>query len=186
MTRGGERTWLVFLVCNFILFDLFAPQTAIATDNTQRNGEVLHILILASGLGSTIFYEDGSEGTIQFLKSFVTSQLVTEGLKRVTHKRRPNEACCGSFPSGHASKAFMGAGFIHKRYGLKYAVPAYIAATYVGHSRVHANQHFVEDVVAGAVVGILSSFYFVEKHKGFKVTPVMSNDVYGIYVRAEW
>jgi hypothetical protein len=32
----------------------------------------------------------------------------------------------------------MGASFIHERYGLKYAIPAYVAASFVGYSRVES------------------------------------------------
>ncbi len=58
--------------------------------------------------------------------------------QKITHKERPNGACCESFPSGHTSTAFMGMAFIHERYAWKYAVHAYISTAYVGHTRVHA------------------------------------------------
>ena len=61
----------------------------------------------------------------------------------------------------------MGAAFIHKRYGWKYSIPVYVGATFVGYSRVQADKHFVEDVIAGATVGIFSSFYFTKSYKGF-------------------
>ena len=170
----------------FFCVVLFAQQAVLAADRIEKNGDALHKLILAVGLASTIVYEEEHEGTIQLLKSFIVSQVVTQGLKRATQKTRPNGDCCSSFPSGHASKAFMGAGFMHKRYGWEYAIPAYIAASYVAYSRVHADKHFVEDVVAGAAIGILSSFYFTTSYKGFAVTPVVSNGVYGVYIRSNW
>lgn len=179
-------TWSFFIKSMFFCVGIFTQQAVLAADRIEKNGDTLHLLILAAGLGSTIVYEEGHEGTIQFLKSFIVSKVVTEGLKRATQKTRPNGSCCSSFPSGHTSKAFMGAGFIHKRYGWEYAVPAYIAATYVGYSRVHADKHFVEDVVAGAAIGILSSFYFTTPYKGFEVTPIVSNGVYGVYVSSNW
>jgi len=158
----------------------------LAKDKTEKIGDNLQLLILASSLGTTIFHEDGSEGTIQFFKSFAVSQIVTEGLKSSIHKRRPNGGCCKSFPSGHSSKAFMGASFIHKRYGWQYSVPAYIAATYVGYSRVHADKHYMEDVAAGVAIGILSSFYFTDKAKGFEIIPVIDRNKYGVYFKIEW
>jgi membrane-associated phospholipid phosphatase len=135
-------------------------------NNTVKAGDILQDLIPLTALGTTIFYEKGSEGTIQFLKSYVTAVVVTGGLKELIDKQRPNGGCCNSFPSKHATKAFVGAGFIHKRYGWKYAIPAYVGASYVAYSRVETDKHYWEDVVAGAAVGILSSFYFTKPYKG--------------------
>lgn len=65
-----------------------------------------------------------------------------------------------SFPSGHASIAFTGAEFIRKEYGWRWAAPAYIAAGFVGWSRVEAKKHYTHDVVAGAVLGVLANHDF--------------------------
>lgn len=157
-----------------------------ARDSVEKSGDALAIVIPALGLGSTLFYEEGYEGTLQFLESFATAQLTTMVLKNVTNEKRPNGACCKSFPSGHASAAFMGAGFIHERYGLKYAMPAYVGATYVGYTRVHADKHFVKDVVAGAAIGVLSSFYFSEPYRDISVTPSAGNGAYGIHIGMRW
>lgn len=75
----------------------------------------------------------------------------------------------------------MGAGFIHERYGWKYAIPAYVA-----YNRVQADKHYTEDVVAGAVTGTLSSFYFTEPYKGFSITPVAEKDFYGVNISRAW
>ncbi len=103
-----------------------------------------------------------------------------------TNKTLPNDKCCRSFPSDNTANAFMGAGFIHKRYGWNYSVPAYIAATFVGYSRVEADKHYVEDVIAGAAIGLLSSFYFTASYKGFELSPVASSGVYGISINTRW
>ena len=182
MTQRIAMLWLVVLIFISIYSD-----SAYARGSIEKNGDILQILIPVVGLGSTIFYEEGNEGIIQLSKAFVTSQLITEGLKTTTYKRRPNGACCRSFPSGHTSSAFTGAGFIHKRYGLKYAIPAYIGATYVGYSRVQADKHYVEDVVAGALVGTLSSFYFTELYnKGISIVPIAGKGVYGVNISWNW
>ena len=69
-----------------------------------------------------------------------------------------------SFPSGHTSAAFSGASFIHFRYGLKYGIPLYCLASFTGYSRIHANKHHIEDVMAGAGIAILSSWYFTSPY----------------------
>ena len=173
-----------FLILMVLLPFYTAPTQA--DSSIEKAGDVLAILIPGIGLGSTLFYEHGYEGTIQFAKSAATSGLVTEGLKKITHKRRPNGDCCDSFPSGHTSAAFMGAAFIHKRYGLREAILPYIGATFVGYSRVHADKHFVEDVIGGAAIGIASSFYFTKPYKGFTVTPVVEKDGLTVSFSRNW
>ncbi|MCW8925664.1 MAG: phosphatase PAP2 family protein [Xanthomonadales bacterium] len=180
------KSWTTAFKHLLVCACLFVQQTVLAKDQTEQNGDVIQWAILAAGLGSAVLYEEGHEGTLQFLESFAASQIVTAGLKSITDKERPNGNCCKSFPSGHTSKAFMGAAFIHERYGWKYAVPAYVAATYVGYSRVNADKHYVEDVVAGAAIGILSSFVFTSSYKSLEVTPVVGNGYYGVYLSSNW
>jgi membrane-associated phospholipid phosphatase len=172
--------WLIL-----VAFDQAALAAETQSD-TEKAGDILMVLIPAVGLGSTLFYEDGHDGTVQFLKAFATSEITTEVLKITTHKERPNGACCKSFPSGHTSAAFMGAAFIHKRYGLSYAVPAYIGASFVGYSRVYADKHYGIDVVAGAAIGVLSSFYFTQPYEGVTVTPLAGPGTFGASVTVMW
>ncbi len=59
-----------------------------------------------------------------------------------------------SFPSGHTTAAFAAADVFSEQYPTwKVIAPAYVAATAVGFSRLYANQHWVSDVVAGALLG---------------------------------
>ncbi|MCF8473532.1 MAG: phosphatase PAP2 family protein [Emcibacter sp.] len=161
-------------------------QNALAKSDTEKLGDALAVLIPAVGLGTTFFYEDGDDGTIQFVESLVTSQVMTFGLKKAINKTRPNGECCDSFPSGHSSVAFMGASFIQKRYGWAYGIPAYLGASLVAYSRVHSDKHYTEDVVAGAAIGIISSYIFTKPYKGFHVTALASNGVYGINITKNW
>jgi membrane-associated phospholipid phosphatase len=143
------------------------------------------LLIPAAAYGST-FYQHDSEGRKQFYKSFFTNLGVTYALKKTISKTRPNGKDDESFPSAHSSMAFQGAAFIHKRYGWKYAVPAYLGSTFVAWSRVESDNHFTVDVVAGAAIGIASSFIFTKPFKGFVVTPVADNGFYGIGISKQW
>lgn len=63
-----------------------------------------------------------------------------------------------SFPSGHSVTAFALA-FVLARSYPRYAVPLYGLAVLVALSRVYLAKHFPSDVVAGAVVGILSGWF---------------------------
>jgi len=175
-----NRIWKIVLIAIFLL----PINRVIAADDIEKAGDVLQILIPSIAYGST-FYLDDSEGRIQFYKSFATTVVVTHGLKYTIDKKRPNGSS-KSFPSGHTSAAFQGASFIHRRYGLKYAVPAYIGASFVGYSRVESDNHYVEDVLAGAAIGIVSSFYFTTPYKGFNIQPIANNGTYGINFSKEW
>jgi len=179
---GWNRLWLFKLM--IICVSIFPAHRADASGTIEKTGDVLQILIPGIAYGST-FYLDDSDGRDQFYKSFATNLAITHGLKNIVNHKRPNGSD-KSFPSGHASAAFQGASFIHKRYGLKYAVPAYIGAFFVGYSRVQSNKHYIEDVIAGAGIGIASSFYFTRSYKGFNVTPVANNGTYGLSISRQW
>ena len=169
--------------CAVLLFAalLFSAKPVLAEDD----GSVLRTLIPAVAYGST-FYMHDRDGRMQFYKSFFTNIATTYTLKSVIGKTRPNGEDDDSFPSGHTSVAFQGAAFIHKRYGLKYAAAAYLGASYVGWRRVATDNHFTVDVVAGAAIGIASSFIFTRPYKGFVVTPLADNGFYGIAVSTQW
>lgn len=185
MRVGADKLKRVFLAV-LVVWSGLCSSAAWAKDTTERNGDVLMLMIPTAGFAATIFAEKGHKGTIQFLESFAVSQAITEGLKSAIHATRPNGNCCKSFPSGHASAAFMGAAFVHRRYGWKAAVSAWAGATYVGYSRVEAEKHYTRDVAAGAAIGILSSFYFTKPYKGFQVTPVAAEGLYAVHVAKRW
>lgn len=177
-----KRLILMLMCCSVVSFQ----STAVASDKIRNAGDILQILIPAVGFGSTLFYEEGYDGSIQFVEALAASQVTTEVLKNIVHKQRPDGSDYKSFPSGHTTAAFMGASFIHKRYGLKYSIPAYIGAAFVGYSRVEADKHYVEDVVAGAAIGMISSFYFTETYKGFSIAPAVKDGAYGVSINKKW
>lgn len=160
---------------------LLSPKPAVATDD----GSFMRALIPAVAYGAT-FYMHDKDGRIQFYKSFFTNFGATYTLKALISEERPNGKDDDSFPSGHTSVAFQGAAFIHKRYGLKWAVPAYVGAVYVGWRRVDTDNHYTKDVVAGAAIGIASSFIFTRPYHGFEVTPLAENGAYGLAVIKRW
>ncbi|MBF0382126.1 MAG: phosphatase PAP2 family protein [Magnetococcales bacterium] len=154
------------------------PNRAVGSDTIETTGDVLQILIPTAGIAATRYLDD-DEGSIQFLKSFATTFVITQGLKRAVDKKRPNGSD-QSFPSGHTSAAFQGASFIQMRYGWKYGIPSYLGAAFVGYSRVESDHHYVIDVIAGAGLGIASNYFFTTKYKGFTIKPTANRGVYGI------
>jgi membrane-associated phospholipid phosphatase len=110
--------------------------------------------------------EEGYEGTKQFIYSLAASQLSVHVLKQTTHQKRPDYKEGDkkhSFPSGHTSSAFNGASFIHRRYGFRQAMIPYGLAIATGMSRIQAKKHHPRDVIVGAAISCLWTWYFVEK-----------------------
>jgi len=176
-----------FRLCLLLLlgFALIPCPTLAAASQVEKNGDILRTLIPAVAYGTTFYLHD-RDGRMQFYKGFFTNLGVTYALKATISKTRPNGADDDSFPSGHTSVAFQGAAFIHKRYGFKYAAAAYLAAAYVGWARVDSDNHYTSDVLAGAAIGIASSFIFTRPYHGFVVTPMADNGFYGIGISKEW
>lgn len=64
-----------------------------------------------------------------------------------------------SFPSGHTSTAFTLALLLAFRLAKKFWTFFFpVVAFFVGYSRVYLAQHFVTDVFAGALIGIISAY----------------------------
>ncbi|WP_051937944.1 phosphatase PAP2 family protein [Ghiorsea bivora] len=168
---------------SFILAFFLSTQARAASD-IEVAGDMLQIIIPSIAYGTTLYLDD-AEGENQMYKSFATNLGVTYALKISVNRTRPNGGE-HSFPSGHTSASFQGAAFIHARYGWKYAIPAYIGASFVGYSRVYANKHFTSDVLAGAAIGAISSFYFATPYKGVKISPSANNGQYGLQVSTTW
>ena len=150
-----------------------------ASDRIQAAGDMLQFALPVTAAGLTLGHWDG-EGALQFGESLGVTIGATYGLKYTIEERRPNGGT-QSFPSGHSSVAFASAEFMRKRYGWAYGVPAYAAASFVAYSRVEARDHYVHDVVAGAGIGILSSYLFTKPYHGWQVS--VDGDSKGFDVR---
>ncbi len=151
----------------------------------EKEGDVLQILLPLTAYGST-FYMHDTQGTNQFYKSFLTTFIITHALKIAVNEKRPDNNGSQSFPSGHTSAAFQGAAFIQMRYGWKYALPAYAAASFVGWSRIKAKKHYTSDVLVGAAIGIISTYYFTTPYKGIMLTPYVEKNTSGFSLSMNW
>lgn len=94
-------------------------------------------------------------------QGFVILSRSDENLAHIS--QRPNDGSYDGFPSGHTSFAFSAVGFAHKRYGWKFSLPLGVLATLTGVSRVYAERHTTEQVVAGAALGFFVSYAFAKK-----------------------
>jgi membrane-associated phospholipid phosphatase len=165
--------WVLIEVAGMLL-----AKPAAAMDYIENSGNVVHVLIPAVAFGTT-FYMHDSEGRKQFYEALAANLIVTIGLKYAIDKKRP-DGSDHSFPSEHTSTSFQGAAFIHRRYDWEYGIPAYLGASFVGYSRVESDKHYIEDVIAGAAIGAISSFFVVKPYKGAIIAPVASGGCYGI------
>ncbi len=163
----------------FILFN----SNSFASNQIERAGDIIQIALPLTALGMTI-REGDSEGRTQFYKAFSATLGTTYALKYSINRTRPNGAGY-SFPSGHTSVAFSGASFIHRRYGFKKAGIAYLSAAFVGWSRIQANKHYPSDVVAGAILGTASSFYF-GTDKSTNITAFKDGKTLGLNLAYSW
>lgn len=133
----------------------------------QNMGDYAQHIPAAAALTLILINKD-KKGLWQFAESFVTTLGVTYILKYAINKPRPSGATDGhAFPSGHTSVAFSGASFVQRRYGWKFGIPSYIIASYVAYSRIkgYNDRHDGWDVLAGAVVGIGSTYIFTTPYQ---------------------
>jgi membrane-associated phospholipid phosphatase len=93
---------------------------------------------------------------MDLIRSLVIAEFMTQSLKYTVRRERPDGSGANSFPSGHAADTMAFATALERHLGWRFAVPAYMLASYVAMSRLHDNVHFLSDVTAGATVGIIA------------------------------
>lgn len=130
----------------------------------RRLGDTLSFALPATTLGRELWRGDGA-GAGQFTRSFAVTLAATELLKRSTAVERPDHSDTLTFPSGHASRAFAAATFVHRRHGLSSAWALYALATYVGYTRVQAQRHSWVDVLGSAGVAAASSWLLAKPRR---------------------
>lgn len=122
-------------------------------------------LLLAAGAGHVSGHRDWTSASVRIAVSGVVAAAADGALKLAFGRARPSESPDDpydfkpfsgqvSFPSGHATLAFAMAAVISHETGSRW-VPwvGYPLAGLVGWSRVHDNEHWTSDVVAGAALG---------------------------------
>lgn len=165
MYWGKER---VFLKLNHQHSDL----SDFLLDYFTYVGEGLFMVLL----GVVLFFFKKRKLGILLVLGFAFSGLLAQGLKRVYEEPRPGlyfqqkemvhnvdgDLLMGknSFPSGHTTTAFAMftlLAFATRSKGLQFLY--FAAACTVGYSRIYLGQHFTADVLAGAAIGFLTSYF---------------------------
>lgn len=132
----------------------------------QDIGDIAQFVPTAASVAALFIFKD-KKGAWQFAKAFTLNLAATYALKYIINKPRPDNGGDQAFPSGHTAFAFQGASFLQRRYGWAYGIPAYIVAGFVGYSRIdgYTDRHDGWDVLAGAVVGIGSTYIFTTPYE---------------------
>lgn len=98
--------------------------------------------------------------TIILAMSYLTMGVLVNSMKYSFRERRPDKSSRNSFPSGHTATAFMGAEFLYQEYkdvSPVIAYAGYAVATATAYLRIYNDRHWINDVIAGACIGILST-----------------------------
>ncbi len=141
----------------------------------ERLGDIGQYAVPFAAAGLSLSKSD-RQGLSQLTNSSIVTMSAVYALKYTLRTERPEHGNF-SFPSGHTASAFIGAAYLNYRYGFQFSVPAFFASSFVGFSRVHSRKHYTTDVVAGALIAIVSSYYFTTPYaKCVQITPIFERD----------
>jgi hypothetical protein len=94
-----------------------------------------------------------------------------------TADRSPNGER-GTFPSGHTSSTFVVASVLDEAYGPAVGIPLYLLGGLVAHERLEDGEHYLSDVVMGAVLGTVIGHSVAQGRDpeffGWKIIPYAS------------
>ena len=127
---GSHVTVVVFILLSWIL---------------TKKRSVLRRLALLYGIQSGILY--GLKFLIQRQRPLYFLEMASSKLSK-----GPGEILDPSFPSGHAVYAFMMATVLATWFP-RYRIIFYIAAGFIGWTRIYLGVHFPTDVVVGGLLG---------------------------------
>lgn len=92
------------------------------------------------------------------ITAYAVMGVVSNVMKYSFKAQRPgNNKRKTSFPSGHSAMAFTGAELMRIEYGNLAGLAGYAVACTVGMLRVYNDWHWINDILGGAAVGILSA-----------------------------
>jgi membrane-associated phospholipid phosphatase len=146
----------------------------------------------------TVTAEDGFEA------SLIAAGLITPVIKEVVGRERPSYGAGhasfspfsgrGSFPSGDATLAFSVASVVAAHASNVWLKgTAWGLAGLVGWERIHLDQHWASDVVAGALIGSAVGEWVVHRHEshvtthvGWIVVPAVGSGTVGLQVARSW
>ncbi len=154
--------------------------------------------IFAIGLIALMaFYFKKKKESIALLYAFLFSGLMVQLIKNLVSATRPklffepgqylyfvdqvSLVNNSSFPSGHTATAFaIATVFIILIKNKKWQLPILAAAVLVGYSRIYLAQHFLIDLLVGAIIGTLSGLLAVSLELNMKPIRLSFNKMHRI------
>ena len=149
--------WVTFLGEWLLWVPLFAYALFYKRDFFIAVAVALLVCTLLTRLGKDVIYA-GQPRPLRLLQN------AARAVPILKHNNYVN-----SFPSGHTSTAFTTSlllAFIVRRKWAPYVFT--LIAFLVGYSRVYLAQHFVTDVLAGIIVGVVSSYTALLVYERFR------------------
>jgi len=146
--------WITYLGSHFA-FILFIILSWIVT----KKRKVLRHLVLLYAIQSAVIY------SLKFLIRRQRPFLFLEMASKLS--KGPGEILDPSFPSAHAAFSFMMATLLANWFP-RYRIIFFIAAAFIGWTRIYLGLHYPTDVIAGALLGygitrVYIFFYFSRK-----------------------
>jgi membrane-associated phospholipid phosphatase len=142
-----------------------------AGDFKESAGTAVAIALPVAAAGITAYKKDW-KGTAQLLVVTTLTVGTAYGLKHLVRECRPFAKPCSpggsnwdSFPSDTTALASAPAGFLWARYGWQYGVPAFLASSFVGYSRVDAKKHNWWDTLASTGISIAYNGLITTRYK---------------------
>jgi membrane-associated phospholipid phosphatase len=179
--------YLIVIICCIILkLDYTRPEIYFAINTHHSNMcDLIFPYVTELGTGwmlvpiALYFLCTSYRKLLLFASSFAISGIIVQIAKRMVHAPRPKAYFAGqltkiyfvkgqviltnnSFPSGHTVTAFAAATVlaylaVSKRWGFIFL----LFAMAVAYSRMYLSQHFLEDVMAGSIIGVMSTLLWL-------------------------
>jgi len=133
------------------------------------------VLVTADGAETGPWVGNKAKGAVTEGSALLAAQGMSEGLKRATHRPRPDRSDNKSFPSGHATQVASFATLAYRNLAtlpiseggqLAAGVGLGGLAVATGWARIEAGRHFPSDVLAGAALGYFFSAFFNDAFLG--------------------
>ena len=166
------------------LFCAISPALA----DSSKSGEAVAIALPVIAGSVTLLHDWDWKGAEQLTADTGLTLLTVYALKQIVREQRPDGSDFRSFPSETSALAFAPASFLWDRYGWQYGLPAYLAAGYVGYTRINSKQHHWWDVAASAGIAWTYSRLITTRytHRRFYTDIYASSDGAYVTMKLTW
>lgn len=165
------------LIPLFLLFILLVPRTVHAGDSTEVQiarsigDEGTYVFLGTAVLLPVFIYGENGEGrSLRTMDSIASALAVSEVLKHLIPRDRPDGMGDDSFPSNHAAVAFAAATMAADAHPDD-AIWWYGGASLIAWSRYRENRHRPEELLTGAAIGFGVARLEQQLPRGMLISP---------------